>query len=752
MESHNQNKDQISEITSPTRPRRKYDEITQPGQVNQGNGMTETNENSQMDEAVIPELKKVKKSDGMEEEEAKITTILTKKSMIRPTECHFQRRVLNKLPIVDKTSELFNLLFASGDNAAFVIGPRRFGKSFLASTVASIFRGNQKWWYENCSEFAIISVYKYSFPPYPVLMLDFSGASTPRELTDKIKIELVSLAKENNVYNKVASAAERYDKYRDKASLKNLFQETIIEVAAEKQKGVVIIVDEYDYALVSAAEKLFFDNANKQRDVGAEANQQGEIKIELSTREIRNLIKEFYDMIKALRQRVISSNPKSDSSVHFFYLTGILPLHQTSLFSCTNDVTAARQSMNYSQILGFTEEDILKVFKEHLEEAAEKLLLLKKEECMITKDDIEETKKLLLKEIRKTYNGFQFTLEQKQTLFSPFAINMLFYHWNSNPIRYPSYFADSGSSELVMMVIRMMSASEKTKFFEALNEDEREIVVFESLKENFAGQQTLTQVMNSPSTLGFLTGLFTIHKEKSNDKRWCLKLTNHEMRRHFLNLIDNELDLSKSYKQMLGSLWSGDYVEFFRIFNERLKNMSAFVGQKKENCRSRDEFEGYGHTLVAYLLNQLQNYFEASRANQILKALEFVSNKAVDTSQRRLDCWILFQAEKEVDGEVKVEYKAFGMEFKCEANLLTALNKAEQDLKKKYLSVLTKTKPKYSDLKNSEVFFVAIAIRFGYIQDLRWFELKGPENAPALEKSESFKSFIQSEEGSNETM
>ncbi|MCI5146877.1 MAG: hypothetical protein D3923_15480, partial [Candidatus Electrothrix sp. AR3] len=213
---------------------------------------------------------------------------------------------------IDKTQEALELI----DNYkyAFLARPRRFGKSLFLDTLAEIFAGNKEL-------FKGLYIHdRYTFDKYPIIRISFSGdLRSPDGL------------------RKTLMASLRYNKKRlgiecdDDTNFAVCFKELIENVDDAYQQRVVILIDEYDKAILDNLDQL---------------------NVALENREI---IKSFYSVMK-----------DCDRSIRFVFLTGVSKFTKTSIFSGLNNLTDISEKSRFAQICGYAEEDLTRHFPDLL--------------------------------------------------------------------------------------------------------------------------------------------------------------------------------------------------------------------------------------------------------------------------------------------------------------------------------------------------------------------------------------------------
>lgn len=292
----------------------------------------------------------------------------------------FEDIIKSNCVYIDKTKEIYNLVKTG--KVYFLSRPRRFGKSTLCSTLEAIFLGKKELfkglWIETSD---------YDWKKYPVIHISWG-----------------------TIYNKNAEAFERSihlelnriaRKYAIKVSLsENNIQDHLKDlIIALYQRGpVVIIIDEYD--------KPILDNI---------------VEIE-KAQEIRNVLKDFYSIIKEL-----------SNFTRFIFVTGVTKFSKVSIFSGFNNLQDISMSEKAATIAGYTKKDLETYLEDRITFIAKKL---KK-----SVDDI-------MDELTRYYDGYFFELHGKP-VYNPFSIlNCL------DEGKFHSYWFASGTPTFLLDLIK----------------------------------------------------------------------------------------------------------------------------------------------------------------------------------------------------------------------------------------------------------------------------------------------------------
>jgi len=207
---------------------------------------------------------------------------------------------------IDKTKEALELI-DSGSVFYFLSRPRRFGKSLFLSTLKEIFEANKKIF----EGLYIYDRYNWSIS-YPVIKIDFFGnLRTPKDLQRSI----MGVLKENQDNLGVACI--------DTDSYDMCLRELIKSTYQKYNSQVVVLIDEYDKAILDNLDQIEVAKAN------------------------REIIKALYSVLKG-----------SEEYIKFAFLTGVSKFSKASIFSGLNMLRDISLDRRYGNICGYTQDDI----------------------------------------------------------------------------------------------------------------------------------------------------------------------------------------------------------------------------------------------------------------------------------------------------------------------------------------------------------------------------------------------------------
>ena len=213
---------------------------------------------------------------------------------------------------VDKTKGILRLLEGK---VFFLSRPRRFGKSLLLSTLASIFEGRKDLFK------GLYIEDKIEWKKHPVIHISLNSISNKDA---DLRAALGDAINAN---------ARKYDITIEGRTLGSRFFE-LMEKLSEQEK-VVLLIDEYDKPLIS----FINDPETMSKN--------------------RGILKEFYGVIK-----------DADRYLKFVFITGVSRFSKVSIFSDLNNLSDISMNKDFCDICGYTEIDIHHYFTPRIAEIA----------------------------------------------------------------------------------------------------------------------------------------------------------------------------------------------------------------------------------------------------------------------------------------------------------------------------------------------------------------------------------------------
>ena len=305
----------------------------------------------------------------------------------------FKKFYLNDQIYVDKTEYIYNLI--NNEARVFISRPRRFGKSLTLDTIATLFETGVEPYFKGTWIYD-----KWTEPTYPVLRLSFLNLDNSS--LDLFKKQLNSIISEFAIKISVKGYVEKTEPEDSILSL--------LEKLEEETRQIVILIDEYDYQLTS---NINHDGLYKQ---------------------FQQKIKRFY------------ANIKDKFAIKFLGITGVTRLKDVAIFSVGSDINDITNDSAYSQMIGFTRDEVKKYYIDYLKLAASCENKCRVEE--VTDTQIES----MLDMMAQNYDGYCFDEFYKKKVFSTWSVNKFFQSAVSNKFVYfGEYWYDNGGLPSILV-------------------------------------------------------------------------------------------------------------------------------------------------------------------------------------------------------------------------------------------------------------------------------------------------------------
>ena len=305
----------------------------------------------------------------------------------------FKKFYLNDQIYVDKTEYIYNLI--NNEARVFISRPRRFGKSLTLDTIATLFETGVEPYFKGTWIYD-----KWTEPTYPVFRLSFLNLDNSS--MDLFKKQLNS--KITEFANKI-SVKGYVEKTEPEDSILSL-----LEKLEEETRQIVILIDEYDYQLTS---NINHDGLYKQ---------------------FQQKIKRFY------------ANIKDKFAIKFLGITGVTRLKDVSIFSVGSDINDITNDSAYSQMIGFTRDEVKKYYIDYL-----KLDASCENKCRV--EEVTDTQiESMLDMMAQNYDGYCFDEFYKKKVFSTWSVNKFFQSAVSNKFVYfGEYWYDNGGLPSILV-------------------------------------------------------------------------------------------------------------------------------------------------------------------------------------------------------------------------------------------------------------------------------------------------------------
>ena len=375
---------------------------------------------------------------------------------------------LNRI-YVDKTEYIFKLV----DNYTriFFSRPRRFGKSLTLNTIGTLFEQGVDPYFKGTWIYD-----KWEFGTYPVLRLNFLDYSTDdlEEFKEFLSADLSDFAEDLGLTGKVKSS-------HPVLALKQLCK-------ALGSRQMVLLIDEYDCQLTANInDKVLYEK-------------------------FRKIIRRFYGALKGKKQ------------IRFLAVTGVTRLKDVSIFSVGSDIEDLTYESAFSQMIGFTREEIKRFYSDYLKLGVcyENNEQIKPED--VTAKQVEE----FLDRMAYHYDGYCFDNKYRDKVFSTWSVNHFLRAISTDKeVKFGDYWYDAGG------VPSILANYLKTHTLEVsvLQQDAIRISY-----EDFQNPTSLTSI--NQSVLMCQTGYLTLKSPLNED---CLFVTlgfaNQEVRKALSRLL-----------------------------------------------------------------------------------------------------------------------------------------------------------------------------------------------------------------------
>ena len=415
---------------------------------------------------------------------------------------------LNNYIYVDKTQYIRDLIKLE---RVFISRPRRFGKSLTLDTIATLFETGVEPYFKGTWIYD-----KWSEPTYPVLRLNFLDLDkySLEHFKQKLNAIISSFARDINVKN-----------YEEKVEPEDTIYFLLDELRKEKRQ-IVILIDEYDCQMTA--------NINN----------------ETLYKQFQEKIKSFYDTIK------------NKWAIKFLGITGVTRLKDVEIFSIGSDIRDITNASAYSQMIGFTRDEIKKYYIDYL-----KLASSYENNCCVDNVTDEQIESLLDK-LAQNYDGYCFDEFYKKKVFSTWSVNSFFQSIIENKfVDFGDYWYDNGG--LPSILVNYL----KTHKLNSLDYAEKDKTITIRVND-FKNPTSLTSI--NQNVLMCQTGYLTLRSPVYSKGFMTLGIPNSEVYNALLSLmalnIFDDTKLENVNEQILSQ--SKDVGEIIELFNTVLNTVS----------------------------------------------------------------------------------------------------------------------------------------------------------------------------------
>ena len=416
---------------------------------------------------------------------------------------------LNNYIYVDKTQYIRDLIKLE---RVFISRPRRFGKSLTLDTIATLFETGVEPYFKGTWIYD-----KWSEPTYPVFRLSFLNLDNFS--IDEFKSELNS--KITDFANKISVKG-----YVEKSEPENSI-EGLLERLREEKRQIVFLIDEYDYQLTS---NINNDDLYKQ---------------------FQHKIKRFY------------ANIKNKWAIKFLGITGVTRLKDVEIFSIGSDIRDITNASAYSQMIGFTRDEIKKYYIDYLTLAASY-----ENNCSVDKVTDAQIESML-DMMAQNYDGYCFDEFYKKKVFSTWSVNSFFQSIIENKFVYfDEYWYDNGG--LPSILVNYLKTHE-LNIFEYLDKDK----FLKVSTDDFKNPTALTTI--NQNVLMCQTGYLTLRSDLKKSSTVLLGIPNGEIYKALNRLLAKNIfkgnsDVTDDQGKNLLEVGSVD--DIINLFNSALNSVS----------------------------------------------------------------------------------------------------------------------------------------------------------------------------------
>ena len=411
---------------------------------------------------------------------------------------------------VDKTEYIPKLVKLK---RVFISRPRRFGKSLTLDTIATLFETGVEPYFKGTWIYD-----KWTEPTYPVLRLNFLNF-------DKNSIEKFN----NKLNSKITEFAElnKVTTYKEKEEAEDSIDHLLEQLRLENRQ-IVILIDEYDCQMTA--------NINNE-----------------------TLYKQFQEKIKSFY-----ANIKDKFAIKFLGITGVTRLKDVSIFSVGSDIRDITNASAYSQMIGFTRDEIKKYYIDYLKLAASY-------ENNCTVDNVTEAQiESLLDRLAKNYDGYCFDEDYEKKVFSTWSVNTFLQSVvDKKKVQFGEYWYDNGG--LPSILVNYLKTHELNAF-EYLNKEKSVTIPVN----DFLNPTSLTTI--NQNVLMCQTGYLTLRSAlTSGDLTVDLGIPNGEIYKALNRLLainfykEGIYALAKGVRDLLDA---GDIEDIIDRFNSVINSVS----------------------------------------------------------------------------------------------------------------------------------------------------------------------------------
>ena len=411
---------------------------------------------------------------------------------------------------VDKTELIYSLV--SLPNRIFISRPRRFGKSLTLDTIGTLFEKGVEPYFKDTWIYD-----KWKDTTYPVFRLNL--IEYPKDDLTEFKRRLIKDISDFARLNKVENYVE------DESATGSL--KSLLASLAMKGRMIVLLIDEYDCQLTA--------NINNKKVYDS----------------FQNFLREFYGTIK------------DKFAIKFLGITGVTRLKDVSIFSVGSDIKDITNSSAYSQMIGFTRDEIKKYYIDYL-----KLAASYENNCSV--EDVTDTQlESMLDMMAQNYDGYCFDEDYEKKVFSTWSVNSFFQTMiEKKKVQFGEYWYDNGG--LPSILVNYLKTHE-LNIFEYLDKDK----FLKVSTDEFKNPTALTTI--NQNVLMCQTGYLTLRSDLKKSSTVLLGIPNGEIYKALNRLLANNIfkgNTDVTDDQGKNLLEVGTVDDIINLFNSALNSVS----------------------------------------------------------------------------------------------------------------------------------------------------------------------------------
>ena len=335
---------------------------------------------------------------------------------------------------------------------------------------------------------------------------------------DKKSVEVFK----NKLNSKITEFAKRIDvkNYIEKSEPEDSI-DYLLELLSLEDRQIVILIDEYDCQMTAN-----IDN--------------------------ETLYKEFQEKIKSFY-----ANIKDQDSIRFLGITGVTRLNDVSIFSVGSNIKDTTNYNAYSQMIGFTRDEIKTYYIDYL-----KLAVAYESHCDV--ESVTDTQiEAMLDKLAQNYDGYYFDEFYKKKVFCTWSVNNFFQSIVDNHFVYfGEYWYDNGG---LPSILANYLLTHKLNAFDYLDKDN----LINVPTNDFINPTSLTTI--NQNILMCQTGYLTLRSEvKVLKSRIYLGIPNGEIHKAITHLLalkvfNNDINVANEKGENLFEI--GSFEDIITLLN-----------------------------------------------------------------------------------------------------------------------------------------------------------------------------------------